>query len=62
MSQLTIIRPKENLYSEKKIKIEVDGKVMVRISQGEQIAFEIPNGVHTLRAITILGMGSKNCR
>ncbi len=60
MYQMVIHRPKnERYYSEEKLKIEVDNVVIGKIVQGETIVYETNQGTHTVRARTVLGMGSK---
>lgn len=60
MAQIVFHRPKnERYYSEKKLKIVVDNVIIGKIAQGETIRFETTHGTHTVKARTVLGMGSK---
>lgn len=60
MKTIEISRPKnERYYSEGKIKVLIDGIQTLKISQGEKQYLDLPSGNHTLRATTILNMGSK---
>lgn len=60
MDQLVIYRPKnEKYYSEGKLKITIDGETVGKISQGDKLTLELSGGDHTLRATTILKMGSR---
>ncbi|QKG80032.1 hypothetical protein [Tenuifilum thalassicum] len=60
MCSITIIRPKnEKYYSEGKLKITIDGETVGKIYQGEKLTLELSGSEHTLRATTVLKMGSR---
>ncbi len=60
MAQIVFHRPKnERYYSEGKLKVVVDNVVIGKIVQGETITYETNHGAHTVKARTVLGMGSK---